>query len=148
MCKYQSWFWVNQRWISAVQRWKSNVSEQKKERWTALIQSCFSLKQRCSALKQRWIFQFWNRADQRWCSSCSLNQRWKTSKLWNSAVQRWLPLGLQPGMLHISASETSVDTDYTTFRICVVLSLPHMFFCFFYWINAFKLLFIYSMHYI
>ena len=41
--------------------------------------------------------QFWNRADQRWCLSCSLNQRWKTSKLWNSAVQRWLPLGLQPG---------------------------------------------------
>ena len=29
--------------------------------------------------------------------SCSLNRRWKTSKLWNSAVQRWLPLGLQPG---------------------------------------------------
>ena len=30
MCKYQSWFRVNQRWISAVQRWKSNVSEQRK----------------------------------------------------------------------------------------------------------------------
>ena len=27
MCKYQSWFKVNQCWISAVQRWKSNVSE-------------------------------------------------------------------------------------------------------------------------
>ena len=41
--------------------------------------------------------QLWNRVDQRWCLSCSLNQRWKTSKLWNSAVQRGLPLGLQPG---------------------------------------------------
>ena len=30
MCKYQSWFRVNQRWISAVQRWKSNVSELRK----------------------------------------------------------------------------------------------------------------------
>ena len=38
------------------------------------------------------------RADQRWCFSCSLNQRWKTSKLRNSAVQRWLSLGLQPGL--------------------------------------------------
>ena len=49
------------------------------QRWTALIQSCFSLKQlcsalkqrcsalkqRCSALKQRWIFQFWTALIQR-----------------------------------------------------------------------------------
>ena len=30
VCKYQSWFRVNQRWISAVQGWKSNVSELRK----------------------------------------------------------------------------------------------------------------------
>ena len=41
--------------------------------------------------------QRWNRADQRWCFSFPLNQHWKTSKLWNSAVQRWLSLELQPG---------------------------------------------------
>ena len=35
------------------------------QRWTALIQSCFSLKQRCSALKQRWFFQFWTALIQR-----------------------------------------------------------------------------------
>ena len=49
------------------------------QRWTVLIQSCFSLKQRCSvlkqrcsvlkqrcsALKQRWIFQFWTALIQR-----------------------------------------------------------------------------------
>ena len=35
------------------------------QRWTALIQSCFSLKQRCSALKQLWIFQFWTALIQR-----------------------------------------------------------------------------------
>ena len=38
---------------------------QENQRWTALIQSCFSLKQRCSALKQRWIFQFWTALIQR-----------------------------------------------------------------------------------
>ena len=43
--------------------------------------------------------QLWNKANQRWYSSSSLNQRWKTSKsnLWNSAAQRWSSLGLQPG---------------------------------------------------
>ena len=62
MCKYRSWFRVNQRWISA-----ENPMFQSKEnqRWTTLIQSCFSLKQRCSALKQRWFFQFWTALIQR-----------------------------------------------------------------------------------
>ena len=72
ICKYQSWFRVNQRWVSAVERCSAlfsaeNPMFQSKEnqRWTALIQSCFSLKQRCSALKQRWIFQFWTALIQR-----------------------------------------------------------------------------------
>ena len=39
--------------------------------------------------------RLWNRADQRWCFSCSLNLRWKASNLWNSAVQRWLSLGFR-----------------------------------------------------
>ena len=113
MCKYQSWFRVNQRWISAVQRWKSNVSEQRKSALnsadselflseTALFSSetalIFSVLNSADSEKIR-ADQLWNRADQRWCLSCSLNQRWKTSKLWNSAVQRWLHLGLQPGIL-------------------------------------------------
>ena len=37
----------------------------KNQRRTALIQSCFSLKQRCSALKQGWVFQFWTALIQR-----------------------------------------------------------------------------------
>ena len=93
-----------------------------------LIQSKSTLNQRCSALKilcfrakkisaeQRWFRtvclwnsaeffsseQRWFRENQSWCLSCFLNQRWKTSKLWNSAVQRWLPLGLQPGFVCFS----------------------------------------------
>ena len=33
--------------------------------------------------------QLWNITDQRWCLSCSLNQLWKTSYLWNSADYHW-----------------------------------------------------------
>ena len=120
MCKYQSWFRVNQRWISAVQRWKSNVSEQRKLALnsadselflseTALFSSetvlIFSVLNSANSEKIR-ADQLWNRADQRWCLSCSLNQRWKTSKLWNSAVQCWLPLGFQPGK-----SQTKVSAN-------------------------------------
>ena len=96
MCKYQSWFRVNQRWISAVHRRKSNVSEQRKSALNSADSELF--------LSETALFQFWNSADffsseQRWCLSYSLNQRWNTSKLWNSAVQRWLPLELQPGII-------------------------------------------------
>ena len=49
---------ADSKWISAVQRWKSNVSELRK----SALNSADSEK---------------IRADQRWCLSCSLNQRWK-----------------------------------------------------------------------
>ena len=96
---------------SSVQLWKSNVSELKKSALnnadselflseTALFSSetalNFSFLNSADSENIR-ADQLGNRADQRWCLSYSLNQRWKTSKLWNSAVQRWLPLGLQPG---------------------------------------------------
>ena len=68
MCKYQSWFRVNQRWISAVQRWKSNVSEQRK----SALNSADSEKIRAD--------QFCFGADQRWYFSCFLN--------WISAEKR------------------------------------------------------------
>ena len=45
----QRWFRANQRWISAQNPMYQNSENQ---RWTALIQSSFSL-------KQRWIFQLW-----------------------------------------------------------------------------------------
>ena len=64
------------------------------QRWSALIQNTF---RSVSALFITW--KSLNSAD------AALNQRWKTSKLWNSAVQRWLPLGLQPGLLTILKQE-------------------------------------------
>ena len=59
-------------------------------RWTAPIQSWFSKEHRCSVLNVPEKIS----ADQRWCCSCSLNLCWKTSHLWNSAIQRWSSLGL------------------------------------------------------
>ena len=98
MCKYQSWFGVNQRcsalkiqcfrakkirteqrWFRAVSLWNSAV-----QLWNSAVQLWNSAD--FFSYEQRWF-----RENQSWCLSCSLNQRWKTSKLWNSAVQ------LQPG---------------------------------------------------
>ena len=69
------------------------------------FQSWFSLKRRWPALnfsvvntadsQSRWSGL--NCAEQRRCFLCFLIQRWKTSNLWNSAVQRWITLGLLPG---------------------------------------------------
>ena len=97
-----------------------------------LIQSKSALNHRCSVLNiqciraKRWFYlkhrcsapnfsvlnspdseniktdQFCFRADQSWCFSCSLNQRWKTSNLGNNAVQRCISLGLLPGIYWVS----------------------------------------------
>ena len=126
MCKYQSWFRVNQRWISAVQRWKSNVSEQRKSALNSADSELFLSETALFSSETALIFSVLNsahsekiradqlcfRADQRWCLSYSLNQRWKTSKLWNSAVQRWLPLGLQPGACRINISSMRAWESY------------------------------------
>ena len=92
MYKYQSWFKANQRW-------KSNVSEQRKSALNSAHSELFLSETALNFSVLNSADSEKIRADQRWCLSCSLNQRWKTSKLWNSAVQRWLPLGLQPGIV-------------------------------------------------
>ena len=76
-------------------------------RWTALIQSCLSLKQRCSALISAEIYQLRTaliqrkseliRADVFHVFWISAEQRWEMSSLSNSAVQHWISEGLQPG---------------------------------------------------
>ena len=78
----QLWFRAVSLWNSAVQLWNSTEFFSSEQRWFRENRSWSALKQSWSAL----IF-----------FSCPLNQRWKTSNLWNSAVQRWLSLGLQPG---------------------------------------------------
>ena len=101
-------------WTALIQLWtalKTEIFRAKNHRWNNAVSALifsetelisaktglnFSVLNSADSEKIR-ADQYWNRADQRWCLSCSLNQRWKTSKLWNSAVQRWLPLGLQPG---------------------------------------------------
>ena len=82
--------------------------------WTALFQRQTARNQRCSALiflavkhrifssEQRWFRenQGWSFLKQSWSALTFImfsESALKTSKLWNSAVQRWLPLGLQPG---------------------------------------------------
>ena len=55
MCKYQSWFRVNQRCSALNIQWVRAKKINAEQRWFRAV----SLKQRCSALKQRWIFQFW-----------------------------------------------------------------------------------------
>ena len=146
MCNYQSWFRVNQRWISAVQRWKSCVSELRKSALnsadsvlfvseTTLFSSetalNFSALNSADSEKIR-ADQLCFRADQRWCLSYFLNQRWKTSKLWNSAVQRWLPLGLQPGTVNETGILTMENLNYIKFYCYMIkstatLSKPVMF---------------------
>ena len=67
------------------------------QRWSALINSWSSQKQRCSALKLSVVNIFDSekiRSCQLWISA---QQSWKLSNLWNSAVRRWLSLGLQSG---------------------------------------------------
>ena len=84
---FQFWTALIQSWFFLIQHWTFQF-------WTALIHSWFFL-------IQRWVFQFWTafvvsekiRADHLlWIS-------WKTSKLWNSPVQRCLSVGHQPGLL-------------------------------------------------
>ena len=88
----QRWFRAVSVWNSAVQLWNSAEFFSSEQRWFRENQSWSALIQRKSELIS---------AETELISadffSCPLNQRWKTSKLWNSAVQRWLSLGLQPG---------------------------------------------------
>ena len=56
----------------------------------------------CSVLNSADSEKF--KADQLWYFSSFLNQRWKMSNLWSSAVQRWLYLGLQPGYFGVRDS--------------------------------------------
>ena len=74
------------------QRLKPNVSELRK----IATNSAYS-ELTLSETELNWA-EFFS-SEQRWCFSWSLNQRWKTSNIWNSAVHRWLILGLQPGTL-------------------------------------------------
>ena len=107
----QSWFRVNQRY-SAL---KTQCFRAKR---ISAEQSWFSLKQRCSVLnfsvlnsldsEKITADQFWNTTDQPWCSSFSLSQRWKTSNLWNSAVQHWLSQGLQPEVFEAISSCSNI----------------------------------------
>ena len=101
-------------WTALIQLWtalKTETFRAKNRRWNSSVLAMifseialfssetalnFSVVSSADSEKIR-VDQLWNRVDQRLCLSCFLNQRWKTSKLWNSIVQRWLPLGLQPG---------------------------------------------------
>ena len=99
-------------WTALIQqRWKRKFSDQKTDveqcwfrvysfltstvhRWSTMIFSVL----KCADSKKITADQLWNSADERWCSSCSLNQLWKICNLWRSAVQRWLSLEVQLGV--------------------------------------------------
>ena len=119
-------------WTALIQLWtalKTEIFRAKNQPWnsavsalifseTALFSSetalIFSVLNSADSEKIR-ADQLWNRGDQRWCLSCSLKQRWKTSKLWNSAVQRWLYLGLQPGFVQQFFWPTQENSKFWSF---------------------------------
>ena len=59
-------------------------------RYHILIFSSICLNVRPDRVNQRALNQLWKSGDQLWCFLSSMNQRWKTSNIWNSAVRRWL----------------------------------------------------------
>ena len=74
-----------------IQRWKPDISELRK----SALNNADSEKTRTD--------QFWNSADQRWCFSCSLNQRWNTSNLRNLLALR-LQLGQRAALAALVGS--------------------------------------------
>ena len=69
MCKYQSWFRVNQRWISAVYRWKSNVSELRKSALNSADSELFLWSSAVQLWDSAEFFSFeqpWFRENQNW----------------------------------------------------------------------------------
>ena len=83
------------RKISAVQRWLKAVSfwNNALQRWWALS---FSVLNSADSEKVR-ADQVWSSADVFQIFWISAEQRWKTSNLWNSAVQLWVSMRLQHG---------------------------------------------------
>ena len=77
---YQSYFRPNQRWISAVQRWEPNVLELRK---STLNSAESELNKSETALN----FAVVNSAD---------SEKIRVDQIWNSALQRWSSLRLQP----------------------------------------------------
>ena len=92
-------------------RWKSNVSEPRKSALNSADSELFLFETALFSSETALNFSVLNsadsekiRTDQLWNSWSALmfimfsESALKNVKLWNSAVQRWLPLGLQPGL--------------------------------------------------
>ena len=90
------------------------------QHWFRITSGLF---QRCSLPENLWtalISSETELVDQRWCFLCSLNQHRKTSKLWNSPVQRWLPLGLQPGQFFKTKTRQPCYPWHSIFSVFII----------------------------
>ena len=86
---FERCFCLKQRWFRAGSLWKSFVQ----------LLSVLNFLFLNSAVSERIrTDRLWNKTDRRSCFLCSMSQRWKTAKIWSSAVQRWLSMGRQHGL--------------------------------------------------
>ena len=110
------------KWIIAenpmIQSWE-------KQCWTKVTRSWLSVKQHCSVLNFSVLIntdsekmktdQLWNSGDQRWRPLCSLNQRWKTSNVWEIAVLEHQPDNQKTRrVINFSMHYTKTWTNFST----------------------------------